>query len=238
MAVDGKRRVFSLASAGMWVDLTVIALGVSWPFHEYAFYAVERQVGNEAVRRAICAAAHYSLLGVPLTLGVIGLIRFGRWAMAEDGRPCPKLRVISLVVVLVVSPVNPLAYFMRTVCICDCNVDMILHSADHKALAQACAHLVANPDQYRGVVSSNDPRLPAAIRSIRTRYQPAIIGIGPNGVNIFYGGGGFLELWGYTFRRESPDLWWLWSNPGGGKDALLVSGVRLPTREGTSAQSD
>lgn len=235
MAVDGKRRVFSLAAAGVWVDLIVVALGITWPFHEDGFYAVERQIGNDALRRVVCAAAHYAFLGIPLTLGVTALIR---WVWVVKHRGHTKLCAIAFAVVLLVSPINPFAHFMRIVNICDCNVDMMLRSADHEAVAQACAHLVANADQYRGVVSSSDPRLPTAIRSIRTRYQPAIIIIGPNCVNIFYGGGGSLELWGYIFRREPPDSWWLWSDPFGGEQALLVSGVRLPTREGASALSD
>ena len=234
MAVDGKRRVFSQITAGVWADLIVIALGASWPFHEYAFYAVERQVGNEAVRRAICAAAHHSFLGVTLTLGAIALIR---WVWVVKHRGDTKLCAIAIAVVLLVSPANPLARFMRIVCIYVCNTDTMLHSADHRAVAQACAYLVAHANEHPAGVELSDPRLPAAIRCIRTRYRQPVVNISRNYVMLLVGGGGAVPTYAFTFRPEPSDSWGLWCQTGKG-ETKLVSGVKLPTREGATGQPD
>jgi len=236
MAADGKRRAFFLATAGIWVDLIVIALGLSWPLHEIAFYAVERRTGNEVLRKAVCAVAHYSFLGIPLTLGAIALVRFSvRCNPAAERRPSPWFCIASLGFVLVASPMNPFAYFIRALTIHDFNTRTMLDSADHEAVAQACAYLVAHADEYVGRVEFSDPRLPAAIGSLRTRHQPPFVGISRNGVRILHGAGGFFELLGYWFRQESPDSWGLYSRTP--EAARLVSGLKLPAKRGTTGQS-
>jgi hypothetical protein len=78
----------------------------------------------------------------------------------------------------------------------------LLHGTDHRALADACAVVMADYQKYEGK-TWDDPALPRVIRNVR----PAGIDIAEHGITMEMHGG--FDHYGFRFRQDASNTWTL-----------------------------
>jgi hypothetical protein len=94
----------------------------------------------------------------------------------------------------------------------------LLHSTDHRAVADACALILKDVKRYQGK-SWDDASFPAVIRDIR----PSHVIIYDREIRIEMHGG--FDHYGFDFRQASPPTWDLWYYTESGPSVKLIEGM-------------